>query len=143
MLQALEFQLHLFPQLFIQRPQGFVEQQDPRALDQCTGQGHPLALPAGQLIGLAIGQFSKLCGAQHLIDPLADLRLRQALHLQAVGNVLAHSHVGKQRIGLEHQVQRPLVGRQRRDVQAVEVDAASAGGFESGEHAQQRGLAAA
>ena len=49
----------------------------------------------------------------------------------------------EQRVGLEHQIDRPLVGRRAGDVVAVEQDAAVAGRLEAGEHAQQRGLAAA
>ncbi|MNR44929.1 hypothetical protein D3C85_1637300 [compost metagenome] len=76
MLQALEFQLHLFPQLLVEGAQGLVEQQHPRTLDQCPGQSHPLTLTAGKLIGLAIGQLTQLRGAQHFIDPATDFGFR-------------------------------------------------------------------
>ena len=50
---------------------------------------------------------------------------------------------GKQRVGLEHHVDRPLIGRNAGHVLAVDEDAALGRRFEAGEHAQQRGLAAA
>ena len=49
----------------------------------------------------------------------------------------------EQRVGLEHQVERPPVRRDGRDVGAVEQDAARVRRLEAGEHAEQRGLAAA
>ena len=49
----------------------------------------------------------------------------------------------KQRVVLEHHVDRPLMRQHRRDVPAVEQDAALVRRLETGEHAQQRGLAAA
>ena len=49
----------------------------------------------------------------------------------------------EQRIGLEHQVHRPPVRRHADDVPAVEQDAAAVRRLEAGQHAQQRGLAAA
>ncbi|MNN60296.1 hypothetical protein D3C81_1754670 [compost metagenome] len=49
----------------------------------------------------------------------------------------------EQRVGLEHHVDRPLVGRQVGDVLAVQVDAPRGGPLEAGEQAQQGRLAAA
>ena len=69
--------------------------------------------------------------------------------VQAEGHVLKDSHVGPQRVGLEHQVQVPLgrgrVVRLRRvdDLLAVHVDEAVLGLFQAGHHPQRCGLAAA
>ena len=49
----------------------------------------------------------------------------------------------KQRVGLEHHVDRALVGRNARHVLPVQHDAALGRILKPGEHAQQRGLAAA
>src|SRR5690606_41797847 len=43
----------------IQRRQWFIEQQQAGPGDQGTGQGDPLALAAGQLLGIAVGQRSE------------------------------------------------------------------------------------
>ncbi|MCY1285229.1 hypothetical protein D9M70_341560 [compost metagenome] len=142
-LQALEFQLHLPTQLLVQRAQRLVEQQHARTLDQRAGQRHPLTLAAGQLVRAARGEFLQVGGRQHGVHTLGDLVLGQALHLQAVGDVVAHVHGGEQRVRLEHQVQRPAVRRDRRDVPAIQVDAARGRRLESGEHSQERALAAA
>ena len=63
--------------------------------------------------------------------------------LQAVADILFHRHVWKQRIGLEHHVDRPLIGRNAGHVLTIDPDAAFGGRFKSGEHAQKRCLAAA
>jgi hypothetical protein len=49
----------------------------------------------------------------------------------------------KQRIVLEHHVDRPLVRWNGSDVGTIELDVALIGSLETGKHAQQRALAAA
>ncbi len=68
---------------------------------------------------------------------------RHAGALEAEGDVVAHGEMRKQRVVLEHHVDGPLMRQHRRDVAAVEQDAALVRRLETGEHAQQRGLAAA
>ena len=62
---------------------------------------------------------------------------------EAEADVLGHRHVRKQRVGLEHRVDRPLERRQRRDVLAVEQDFAIGRIVEAGDQPQKRGLSAA
>jgi len=80
-------------------------------------------------------------------DAPADLRAlcgRHAVHLQAVGDVFLHVHVGKQRIGLEHHADVATLDGQRGHVLVVEEYApAGIGRFQPRDHPQQRGLAAA
>ena len=65
---------------------------------------------------------------QHLRRPALSISaLRLAQHLQAEADVLRHRHVREQRVALEDGVDRPLEGRQRRDVLAVEQDLAAVG----------------
>src|SRR5262249_61789389 len=49
----------------------------------------------------------------------------------------------KQRVALEHQVDRPPIRRYRRDILTVEQDASLVRRVQAGKQAQQRGLAAA
>src|SRR5262249_27051003 len=49
----------------------------------------------------------------------------------------------EQRVALEHHVDRPPIGRHRRDILPIEQDASRVRRLKSGEEAQQRGLAAA
>ena len=50
-LDGAQLDLHGLAQSFVQRAQGFVQQQQLGRAHQGTGQGHPLALAAGELIG--------------------------------------------------------------------------------------------
>ena len=63
--------------------------------------------------------------------------------LQPERDVARDRQMRKQRVALEHHVDRPPVRRHGGDVVAVEQDAARRRRLEAGEHAQQRGLAAA
>jgi hypothetical protein len=80
---------------------------------------------------------------QHLQHALADLVLGHAVLAQAEGDVLLDRHVREERVGLEHHVDRPLVGRGSGQIGAVQNDLARGRLLETGQHAQQRGLAAA
>ena len=65
------------------------------------------------------------------------------LDAQPEADVVGHGHVREQRVGLEDHAHVALVGRQVRDVLAVDLDAARVGVLEAGDHAQRRRLAAA
>jgi hypothetical protein len=78
-----------------------------------------------------------------LRHPGVDFGALGSDHLEAVGNVLGHGHVGEHGIGLEHHVHRPAVRLDIEHVLAVDQDRAVAGRLEAGDHAQQRRLAAA
>ncbi len=80
---------------------------------------------------------------QHLGDARLDRIAGKTFLLQPELDVARNRHVGKQRVALEHHVDRPPVRRRRRQVRAVEQHAAFARCFEPGDHAQQRALAAA
>ena len=136
-------ELHLGAQLLVQGPHGLVEQQQLGALGQRPRQGHPLALAAGELVGAAPGEALHVHELEHLGDPLLDLGPRQAILLETEGDVLGHRHVGEERVGLEHHVDGPLMGRHGGDVLAVEQDLPFAGLFEAGQDAQQGRLAGA
>ncbi len=48
------------------------------------------------------GQLADLHHGEHLLDALGLSRPREPPHPEAVGDVLAHRHVGEERVGLEH-----------------------------------------
>ena len=79
----------------------------------------------------------------HLGDAGVDVGARHAGALQPERDVVAHVEMRKQRVVLEHHVDGPLMRQHLRDVLAAEQDAALVRRLEAGEHAQQRGLAAA
>ena len=79
---------------------------------------------------------------QHLGNARVDLGLRPAEHLQAKADILAHSHVRKQRVVLEYGVDGPLEWRQRRNVFAVKQDSPLSREFKAGNQPQQCCLSA-
>ena len=136
-----QFELHLRAQFFIQRPHRLIEQQQLWTLGQRAGQGHTLTLAAGQLMRPALGVLGHVHQLEHLFNAGVDFAGRQAVLFEAEGNVLRHGHMREQGIGLEHHVDRPLVGRHVGDVHTIEVNTAFCWALETGEHTQQGGFA--
>ena len=131
------------PQLRVERAQRLVQQQHRRLEDQRPRQGDALLLPAGHLVGAAAG----VLGEPHQLERLgharvAGLPVEVLAPPQAVRDVLLHVEVREERIALEDGVDRALVGRALRHVDAVEEDPAIRGLLEPAEHAQRGGLAA-
>ena len=62
---------------------------------------------------------------------------------EVITDILLYGHVRKQRIGLEHHVDRSCVGRYSGHVRAVYEDASRGRLLQSREHAQQSTFAAA
>ena len=123
-------------------PERFVEQQQLRPLDQRARQRHALALPAGQLVRLALRILAELDDVEDLRDAPLDLRAREPFLLQAERHIAGHGHVREQRVGLEHHVDGPLVRRNTRHVLSVDVHRARSRLLKARQHAQQRGLPA-
>ena len=69
--------------------------------------------------------------------------LRQLQLAQAIGDIVEHIEVRKDRIGLEHHVGGPQMRRHRVHRLAVDGDDAAVRRLEARDHAQQGGLAAA
>ncbi len=143
LLQAHQLELRLLAQLLVERRERLVEQQHARPLHQRARQRDALALPAGKCIGLAFAQTFEPHQREHLAHAGRDLLLGQPLLLQAEGDIALDREMGKQRVALEHHVDRAPIGRHCRDVCPIEQDAPLARGLEAGQHAQQGGLAAA
>ena len=102
-----------------------------------AGKGDALALAARKLMRLALAELLELDQLEHVGDAVVDLGLRHAVLLKAEGDVLLDTHVREQRVGLEHHVDRALVGRHAGEVFAVEQDPPLGRVFKSGQHAQQ------
>ncbi|MNQ45615.1 hypothetical protein D3C85_594000 [compost metagenome] len=132
-----QFQLHLRAQFLVQGAHGLVEQQQLRTLGQGPGQGHALALATGQLVRLAPGELGHLHQLEHLVDARIDFSGWQPVLFKSEGDVLRNSHMREERIGLEHHVDRALVGGHVGDVDAIEEDASLGRPLEAREHPQQ------
>ncbi len=135
-LQLHQFCLRAFAQLLVERGQRLIEQQHFRAARQGAGQCHALFLTAGELIGLALREALELDQRDHLGDAGINRRTRHAGALQTESDVVPHGEMGKQRIILEHHVDRALVRQNQRNVLAIKKNPAFVRRLETCEHPQ-------
>ncbi len=142
-LEELELELHLLAQLPVEGAERLVEQQDRRAVDERPCERDALLLAAGELGGLAVGEAAHLHHVERGRHALADLGLGRPTLLQAVGDVLGDAHVREERVGLEDRVHVAAVRRGAEHAASRDADVAGIRLFESRDHAQGRGLAAA
>ena len=131
------FQLHPVAQLLIQRPHWLIKQQQFRSFRQAAGQGHALTLAAGELMRFTLCELLHMHQRQHLLHPAGDFGLGQFVLLEAKGDILLHRHMGKQRVGLEHHINRPLIRRHPRQIDAIQDNLSGGRLFKSRQHAQQ------
>ena len=102
-----------------------------------------LALPAGELLRLALEQLAQvedLGGARHAAVDLGLLDLGVA---QPEREVVVHRHVRVERVGLEDHREVACAGREVVDDAIADQDAAARDVLEAGQHPQRRALAAA
>ena len=143
LLELLQLDAHGLAQLEIERRERLVEQEDLRARGHGAGERHPLLLPSGELVRLALREAAELDHVEHAPRARLDLGRGPLQPPHPERDVLGHRHVGEERVLLEDGVHRPPVGRQPLDLLAVEEDRALGHVLEPRDHAQQRGLAAA
>ena len=73
----------------VERAERLVEQQHARLDRERAGQGHALALAAGELRGIAVGEALEVDEPQQLVNAGFDLLLRLLADREAKGHVLA------------------------------------------------------
>ena len=100
-------------------------------------------MTTGQLLRPAFAVAIERHQLQHVRNALLAFRLGHTVLLQAEGDVVFDGHVREQRVRLEHHVHGPFVGRNARHILAVDEQATFGRVLKTGQHAQQRGLAAA
>ncbi|MNT24177.1 hypothetical protein D3C72_1596340 [compost metagenome] len=142
LLQRPQFDAQVLAHPGVQGGHGFVQQQQGRRRRQRARQGHALLLAAGDLSRIFFRRARQAHQGQHLLDPAGDVLAVGALAAQAVGHVLGHGQVGKQRIGLEQDAVVALLGLGMGYIAARQHDGAAVLPFQPGDGAQQRRLPA-
>jgi len=128
----------------VQRAGRFVGEQDARAGDEGTCQRHALLLAAGQLARVVAGAMGQADLRQHLVHPRAVIASGQ---FQRQRDILGGSQRRQQVEALEHEADRtraqlgPCFFIQVAQVLARQRDVAAAGQVQSGQQAEQGGLA--
>ena len=142
LLQQPELHLELLAQVRIERGQRLIEQEQPGLQRQRAGGRHALALAPGELLDAPVAHPLERDERQELRHTGRDPFLLGTADPQAVAHVAGDVQVREQRQALEHHADVAGVRRPVGDVVVVEEDAALCRTLESGDHAQQRGLAA-
>ncbi len=143
LVQLGDLDTHLDPQGGVEVGERLVKQEHLGLLHNGAADGHPLALTAGEGLGLALEQWLEtedLGGAHH---PLVDVLLVHLLELEAEGHVLVDVHVRIEGVGLEHHAHVALYRRHVVHVATADGQLAAGDVFQTRDHPQQSGFAAA
>ena len=127
--------------LGVEGAEGLIEQQHPRLHSQGPSQGHPLALAAGELGGVAVAKALQLHQLQQLINPPADRLVLPAAQLQTKADVLAHGAVLEQGEVLEHKAHLALLHRASGGLLAGDPDPPGVSLLQAGDQPQQGAFA--
>jgi hypothetical protein len=134
-----------FSDFGIERTEGFVEQEDFRFDCQSAGEGNTLPLTSGELARKALRKLGELNGLEELLDAGADLRFGGTLalfaHAETKGNVFKDAQMLEERVMLKDESGLALVGALGSDIAVAKKDASLVRKLESGDNAQQCGLA--
>ena len=133
-LDRLQLQLHLLAQLEVESAERLVEEQHPRFVHERPGERDPLLLPARELARLALLHPGEAHEAEDLDHAAADVAAAHAPPAEPEGDVLEDREVREERIRLEDGVHVALVRRQRRNVDAAELDAPLGRLLEAADH---------
>ena len=139
----LEDQLH--PHLGVDVGEGLVQQHQARLAHQGAGDGHPLLLAAGELMGIALPQPLQVDQRQRLFHLL--LAAAAILPGQAEADVLGHRQVRKESVILEDHAD--MAGLRRHthaggiEQGLSQPDLPLGQGQQTGHRLEQRGLATA
>ena len=137
MLEPPEFDLHLLPELLVERVQHLVEEQDFRRDRHAPGDRDALALAAGEFPDPAFLLPLEVHEPEHLLDPLLPLLFVDPVHFEAVLYVLLGGHVREQRVLLEDEARVPPVRRDPRHVLARDDDVSGIRGLQAGQDLQE------
>jgi hypothetical protein len=143
LVQAGDLDAHLHAQFGIEVRERLVEQEHLRFAHDGPADGDTLALAAGELFRPPLHQLVDLQDIGGMLDALFGILLGIAVHAQTEAEVLLDRHVRIERIGLENHGDAAIGRLDIVDDLAADVDLAAGDILQSGDHPQQRGLAAA
>src|SRR6266567_795800 len=134
---------HLNPELLIQRGKWFVEQQYTRLRDRGSRQRYALLLSAGQVSGQSVRKLGQADFFHHRVNGLVTFGPGLTANAQREGDVVSHTEVRKQRIGLKHHRSSPFGRREADDIFTADQNLTRGRLFMAGNHSEHRGFSAA
>ena len=141
--QLLDFGTHLGTQFCVQVAERFVEQEHLGVAHDGPAHRHPLALTAGQMPGVTVQVFVQSQNFGGPAHPIPDFGPGNFPQLQTERHVVAHLHVGIERVALEHHCDVPIPRRQIVDHPAPDSNLARGHVFQTRDHPQQGRFTAA
>jgi hypothetical protein len=126
--------------LGVEGPEWLIEQEHPRLNGEGSGESHALALTAGELGRVAIGQVTDSYQFQQLIYLFLDLGLGTLTDFESEGDVLAYREMTEGGVVLEAEPDPSLAHGDIGQILIVDLDDAGVGHFQAGDYPQQRGL---
>ena len=127
----------------VQRAERLVQQQHARTGRERAGERDALALPAGELVGVAVGERRELHELEQLVDPGLDVGLGRLAHAEPEPDVVGDGHVPEQRVVLEHEADAALLHASVRVLLVLHPDPPGVRRLEAGEHPQHGALSRA
>ena len=138
-----DLRAHLVAELGVQVAQGLIHQEYLGIADDGPADGHPLALSAGEGLGLPGQQLRDVQDLRRLPDLLVDDPLGELPQLQAVGDVVIDGHVGIEGVVLEDHGDVPVLGGHVVHQTAADIDLPVSDGLQPRHHPQGGGFSAA
>ncbi len=138
-----DLRAHLHAELGVEVGERLVEEEHGRLAHDGAADGHALALPAGELLRLAVQHRLQPEDGGGLAHAPVDLGLRVLAHLEPEGEVLVDRHVRVERVALEHHRDVALLRREVVDDTVADGERPARDRLQPGDHPQQRALAAA
>src|SRR5262249_11272472 len=142
-LQFPDFDPHGDTELGIKVRQGLVKQENLWLPDDRASHCHALALPARELARLAVEHRGQLEDTRGVLHSLVDLGLGLAAIAKAVSHVVVHAHMRIERVVLEHHGNVAISRLDLVDDPSADIDRAARNRFETRNHPEQGGFAAA
>ena len=139
-MQMTQFDLHLITQLFVERRQRFVHQQNPRLKHNGAGDCDTLFLSAGKLVNAPVPKPTKLHSFKRLFDTFFQFAFGCFPQTQWVADISRHGHMWKQRIALKRHANFAQMRRRADDFAVAELEAAAIWPGKSSEHHQKGGF---
>ena len=143
LVQGDELGAHLGAQLCVEVGERLVHEEDLGLLHHGAGEGHALALAAGELAGHAVEVVGEADDLGELCDATVALGLGDLGVDEAELDVVADAHRGIQGIVLEDHGDVTVAGVNVVHAHAVDEQLARGNVLEAGDHAKRGGLAAA
>ena len=142
-LQTTNLDLHIQAQVFVERGERLVEQQDARLDGQRAGQCHTLLLTARQLARIAFRECVHAHHLEHLHGLASGVTTRDAVGFETVGDIGGDGHMRKQRVVLEDDADAALARREAVHALSANMHFALGLHLQTGKNAQQGAFAAA